>query len=119
MQSARFFKGCTLKTDSAPDWTRANSERVRYKGSNTQLSLSPAHPLSSSTCSVFVASLCCTAWPCGQKTEDDVLSVLLLPAIVEDTSVLAYAKSHGLVGDWPQFLARAARCLLLDPFKVR
>lgn len=53
------------------------------------------------------------------KTEADVLGVLLLPAIVDDTSVLAYAKAHGLVRDWPRFLARAARCLLLDPFKVR
>lgn len=53
------------------------------------------------------------------QTEDDVLGVLLLPAIVDDTSVLAYAKAHGLVRDWPQFLARVARCLLLDPLKVR
>ncbi|PWN22570.1 hypothetical protein BCV69DRAFT_149353 [Microstroma glucosiphilum] len=77
MQAARFLKGCTLKSDSAPDWTKANSDR----------------------------------------TEDDVLGVLLLPAIVDDTSVLVYAKAHGLVSDWPQFLARVARCLLLDPLK--
>lgn len=53
----------------------------------------------------------------SDRTADDILGVLLLPAIVDETGVLAYAKTHALVHDWPQFLTRAARCLLLDPFK--
>jgi hypothetical protein len=54
-----------------------------------------------------------------RQTEDDVIAVLILPAIVDDTSVLTFAKSHSIVSDWAGFLLRAAKCLLLDPFKVR
>lgn len=61
----------------------------------------------------------CICSPLAQEIEDEIVAVLMQPGIVDDLEILRFAKTHKLVAEWPAFLRRLAKCLLLVPMKVR
>jgi hypothetical protein len=69
---------------------------------------------------VWTAKLMCSwvSFIHTRQLPDGIITVLMQPGILDDTAVLQFAKTHKLITDWPAFLRRIVKCLLLVPMKV-
>lgn len=70
---------------------------------------------------VWTAKLMCSgvSFIRTRQLPDAIITVLMQPGILDDTAVLHFAKTHKLIADWPAFLRRIVKCLLLVPMKVK